>query len=224
MNESDVRQKILTTAGKIFASKGFAATKVREICSEAEANVAAVNYYFGDKESLYYEAVALARQNRANLSPLPESADDPEDRLKQFILTLVNRTAGIADPPWEVQLIVREVLFPTEACKRLIEEYYRPFFNQLLEIVQQLAPVELKPETAYRLGYSIIGQVMYLRFTSRMKSMFLPEKMAENHFQNEQIAEHIYQFSLAALKSRGFWANGEQGDPASCSVSTPANR
>ena len=203
------------TAGRIFAEKGFADTKVREICAAADVNVAAVNYYFGDKENLYIEAVAFARQNRANEVPLPDADADAATRLRQFILTLVNRTAGINEPPWEVQLILREVLFPTEACKRLIEEYFRPFFEHLISVVQELAPEKLKPETAYRLGYSIVGQVMYLRFTSKMKSLFLPEGMADSHFQNEQIAEHIYQFSLAALQSEQFWQASSQMDEAS---------
>lgn len=207
MEESDVKQKILITAGQIFATKGFEATKIREICSTAEVNVAAVNYYFGDKEKLYFEAVSYARNNRANENPLPETGADPETRLRQFIKTLVNRTGGMEDPPWEVQLIVREVLFPTEACRRLIEEYFRPFFNQLLSIIEEIAPEPLSSETAYRLGTSIVGQVLYLRFTSRMKTMFLPEQMAAEHFRPEQIAEHVFQFSLASLKSGEFWSS-----------------
>ena len=35
--------------------------------------------------------------------------------------------------------------------------------------------------------------------------MFLPETMLKDHFQIEQIAEHIYQFSIAALKSEEYW-------------------
>lgn len=220
MDDSDVRHKILITAGRIFASKGFADTKVREICSEANVNVAAVNYYFGDKETLYYEAVVYARQSRADENPFPDQAADPETRLKQFIQTLVNRTAGMSDPPWEVQLIIRELLFPTEACRRLIEEYFRPSFNHLMSIIQEFSPKTLRQETAYRLGYSIVGQVMYLRFTSRMKTMFLPGNMADEHFQNEQIANHIFQFSLAALKSDEYWQHVEELEQSSAMTQT----
>ena len=204
-DEPDIRKKILLTAGRIFAEKGFADTKIREICTAAEVNLAAVNYYFGDKENLYIEAVSFARNSRAEENPLSVDLSEPEDKLRQFILTLVNRTAGINEPPWEVQLLLREVLFPTEACRRLIDEYFRPFFNQLLAIVGELSPRPLDLALAYRLGCSIVGQVMYLRFTSRMNALFLPESMGEKHFQNEQIAEHVYQFSLAAIRSDSFW-------------------
>ena len=209
MNDSvenrDIKTKILIAAGKKFAEKGFADTTVREICDVAGANLAAVNYYFGDKENLYIEAVKFARKNRVDENPLPEGDSDPETRLRSFISTMVKRTGGINSPSWQLQLLMRELLFPTEACQRLIDEYFRPSFSQLLEIIQEFSPRPLEEQQAYRLGYSIIGQVMYLRFTSKMKSMFLPEKMLEDHFQIEQIAEHIYQFSIAALKSEEFW-------------------
>ena len=44
---------MLEAAGKLFAQHGSDATSVRDICLEAGANIAAVNYHFGDKRSLY---------------------------------------------------------------------------------------------------------------------------------------------------------------------------
>src|SRR5580704_6501338 len=51
------RDKLLDVAGRIFADRGYRAATIREICIAAGANVAAVNYHFGDKLGLYTEAV-----------------------------------------------------------------------------------------------------------------------------------------------------------------------
>ena len=49
------RAAILEAAKKIFAAKGFGAATVRDICTEAGANIALVSRYFGSKSGLYAE-------------------------------------------------------------------------------------------------------------------------------------------------------------------------
>jgi AcrR family transcriptional regulator len=64
MSQPDTKQRILDAAEELFARCGFHATSLRAITQAAGANLAAVNYHFGSKESLL-DAV-LARR----LTPL----------------------------------------------------------------------------------------------------------------------------------------------------------
>ena len=50
---AEARHRLLHTALRLFAQKGFAKTSTREIAREAEVNISAISYYFGDKEGLY---------------------------------------------------------------------------------------------------------------------------------------------------------------------------
>ena len=52
----NTRQSLLEAAGEVFAKKGFWSATHEEICSRANANLAAINYHFGSKENLYVEA------------------------------------------------------------------------------------------------------------------------------------------------------------------------
>ena len=39
---------------------------------------------------------------------------------------------GFGQPPWQVRLMLREILHPTEACRELVEDYFRPHFELLV--------------------------------------------------------------------------------------------
>ena len=108
MDEDDTRTKILNAAGPIFAEKGFQATTVREICHAANVNVAAVNYYFGDKEQFYIETVRCARQLRVAAVPLLDrpAGTSPETRLRDFVRMLITRMIGTEETSWQPRLIV----------------------------------------------------------------------------------------------------------------------
>ena len=51
--DRETRERLLQVAKQLFADRGFRNVTVREICRDAHANVAAVNYHFGDKLGLY---------------------------------------------------------------------------------------------------------------------------------------------------------------------------
>lgn len=54
----DTRDRLLDVAERLFAEHGFDAVSLRAITTEAEANLAAVNYHFGSKEALIEAVVA----------------------------------------------------------------------------------------------------------------------------------------------------------------------
>src|SRR5689334_6495275 len=82
----DTKTRLLEAAGEEFAEKGFEGATVRSICARASANLAAVNYHFGDKEQLYLQAVLEAHRCGVELSPDDEFfAGSPADQLKRYV-------------------------------------------------------------------------------------------------------------------------------------------
>src|SRR6476659_8994593 len=81
------RLRLLDAAGVAFAAQGFAGAPVRDICQAAGVNIAAVNYYFGDKERLYAEAVKFACERTAAKYPIPDwpAGTPPWQRLQDFL-------------------------------------------------------------------------------------------------------------------------------------------
>src|ERR1700694_5510718 len=77
------REKLLEVAEQVFADRGYQAVTIREICVQAGANVAAVNYHFGDKLGLYTEVLQLSMR-AAHVEAIQNALDQnapPEDIL-----------------------------------------------------------------------------------------------------------------------------------------------
>ena len=200
-NSDSTRDRILLEAGPIFASKGYRGTTVREICDRAQVNLASINYYFGDKQKLYTETVLMARQMRAKQVPQPDwtPGTSPTDKLGDFIRLILTRAVAMKSEPWQVRLLMREILQPTEACRQLVKEYFRPTFDTLLEIVDEVLETKLPEHRRQQIGLSIIGQCMYYRFAADMTSMMIDEVEFEEHFDIDGLAKHITEFSVGAL-------------------------
>ncbi len=47
------KQRILKSATKLFAQKGFDGVGIREICKDANVNICMISYFWGGKEGLY---------------------------------------------------------------------------------------------------------------------------------------------------------------------------
>jgi len=197
----DARSRLLDAAGPVFAEKGYQAATVREICQAAGVNIAAVNYYFGEKERLYIEAVKQASRTRAVQVPFPDWTEETaaETKLRDFVRTLLTRMMGSDRVPWQSRLMLREIMRPTSACRELAEEHFRPQFETLLAILDELLPQHTPPHTKRQVGYSVVGQCMFYRVAGDVVSMLTPQDELQQHFLPEQLAEHIAKFTLAAL-------------------------
>jgi AcrR family transcriptional regulator len=199
--ESDLtQQRLLEAAGQIFAEKGFRAATIREICQKAGANVAAVNYYFRDKERLYDAVLHNAFQCRMDQLPLPVwlPGTPPEQKLREFLRTVLTRMLEVHSLPWQMQLLVRELSQPSEVGTGLVRDFIRPIYEQLWAILREILPADVSEEQLHMVGFSIIGQCFYFRVGRQVIGLVVGEDESKV-YDTERLADHIACFSLAAL-------------------------
>jgi len=196
----DTKQRLIDSAGSVFAEKGYEAASIRDICQQANANIAAVNYHFGGKRQLYVTAVRHAQCCRQEDVPFPEFPQDvpAEERLRTFIGMMFERMLSAHRPRWHLELMLRELAHPTEACEAVVEDYIRPMADTLKSILDDLLPDDLAEEQKWLIGFSTVAQVLFYYVHQPIIRLLL-RNPAEAAFPLNQLADHVTQFTLAAI-------------------------
>jgi AcrR family transcriptional regulator len=198
------RDKLIDAAGHVFAERGFRGATIREICRRAGANVAAVNYTFGDKMGLYTEV--LRHSVRAAKSAMMRVALDPAlspaDTIRGVIRARLMSLCGESRPDWHIRLVMHEFSHPTPAMGRVVDEGMRPIYDRVRHAVGQIIGLPADHETTRLSVNSIVGQILFYTFSSPVLAHLQPElKLTAD--QLDRIADHIADFSLAYLKKVG---------------------
>lgn len=201
-NEANTKQKILATAGPIFAKRGYQKATVRDISVAAGVNLASINYYFGDKSKLYLELLQRARdQQGGDLSfPVVDRNSDPEELLERFVTVLLRKLGIGEETDWQMKLLVNEFLAPSEAGRQIVEGYFAPYFESLMKIIDRIAGRALSQPERVRYGFSVIGQCLHYRLAAPIISMLAGQVESEGAFEVETLARHITAFSVAGIR------------------------
>jgi AcrR family transcriptional regulator len=199
------RQRILEAAGEVFAAGGFRAATVRDIVRRAGANVAAVNYHFGDKAGLYAEVLKYAHQCAMTKYP-PDMGlgprATPRQRLEAFVRSFLFRVLDEGRPAWHGKLMAREMAEPTGVLEMIVKDGIRPHFAALQSIIADVLgakAAEIDKEHVRYCGWSIVGQCLYYFYARPVIVQLAPGQCFEAPAV-EAIARHITDFSLAALR------------------------
>ncbi len=201
---ASTKERILEAAGNIFGEKGFKDATVRTIAKAANVNIAAINYHFRDKESLY--GAVLEEVFHQGFTRFPATMDlapeaDPQQRLRAFIRAMFYRLQSMEGWGGIVgrgRLIARELLDPSPAFETVLDRYIKPHRDLLLDIVIKIMGRECGPEKLMPCVLSIIGQCIYYAMASPViRKMSADNAPTEENL--DRLAEFVWFFSLGGI-------------------------
>jgi TetR/AcrR family transcriptional regulator, regulator of cefoperazone and chloramphenicol sensitivity len=198
------RDKLIEAAGYVFAERGYRAATIREISRRAGANVAAVNYTFGDKMGLYTEVLrhSVHAAKTAAMNAALDSSLSPEEAIRSVIRARLMSLCQEKRPDWHFRLVMHEFTHPTPAMARVVDEGMRPIYERMRKAVGDMIGLPPDHETTRLSLNSIIGQILFYTFSRPVLAHLQPElKLTPS--QLDRIAGHIADFSLAYLKKVG---------------------
>lgn len=204
MKTDNARTRLIEAAGPIFAEKGFQGTSVRDICDAAGANLAAVNYYFGNKEAFYCEVFRVAHplmreDDDPFIAPFGAENATPEAKLRLLIHGVVSHMLGLDRTSWQGRFLIREMVDPTPACLESLRELLQRRSAALQGLFRELLPPETPEDRILKMSFSAIGQCIHYRFGDKILEMLIPSEMSGEYFTPEKIADHIADVCLAAV-------------------------
>jgi len=199
--DRETRARLLEEGRKLFAAQGFRRVTVREICTAAGANVAAINYHFGDKLGLYREVLQSAiavMQESTELARQAGEGGTSEQKLRAFIRAFLQRLGQVKDP-WIHQLMTHEMAQPTDALEEVIQRVIVPRINYMRELVTDILGVSPDDERVVRCVLSVQSQfhaAMANPVSKRLVPGFIgdPESV-------DRLAQHIADFSIGGIRS-----------------------
>ncbi len=166
MSQPDTKQRILNAAEHHFARDGYHATSLRGITTAAKANLAAVNYHFGSKESLL-EAVIERRLNPLNkvrlgqlealLKKTGQLGEVPvcRDVLRTFIEPTLRLRLQGSDSEDFVALIGRILAEPRGVAMTIFMAHMEPLMNRLFQALSLSLPGLSRQTLFWRVHFAL---------------------------------------------------------------------
>ena len=195
------RTRLLEAAGEEFSSRGYEGATIRSIAQRAGANVAAVNYYFRDKESLYEQVVLHAHRSAIPHEPQvsAEGLSAPE-QLRSWIGQMLGQVQGMDDrPTWHHELMMHEIARPTRASDTLVREVIGPRFRRLRTIIEAIRP-GLESRALHAFCFSVVGQCLFYMLAREMAARLIGREALQALDLN-YLSEHISGVMLTALQA-----------------------
>lgn len=154
--DQTTEEKIIEAAHKIFAQKGYAAARNRDIADEAGLNTALVNYYFRSKQKLF--EIVMEESLSKFFSVMPPILNNNKTSVYEKIEQLVDRYIDmLLDNPDLPLFVFNEIKTGTEEFKRKLQiktlVLDSLFLTQLSEVNKNEDPIQF--------FISLLGMILF---------------------------------------------------------------
>lgn len=172
--EANPKQRIFDAAVVLFAHRGFAAVRTREIAEEAGVNIAMINYYYGGKAGVLRAII-----------------DESYDKFYSAITDVANKNVSQEE---RIRCLVRNLIVFFRANRELA----MVGFNTLPIDIPEMLDLKMTWITEYRARLNNFFTQLGLDISDTLKMSFIRGILCailSSHFNMKYIYEHIAQAS-----------------------------
>lgn len=195
------RNKILLTALELFAEKGFERVTVRQIAKEAQVNISAISYYFGDKAGLYKaaftEPMGSPKDDISLFNPPNLSLEEALDGLFSGFVEPLKQNKYVKQC---IRLHMREMVEPTGLWQREIDDGIRPYQYALNLVLQKHLGLITADDDLHRLATSIVAMGVHLYVGREVIEKICPQ-IINNDAALTQTQQRLVMFALSMVNA-----------------------
>lgn len=173
------RDRILETALRLFADRGFSETSLRMITTEAGVNLAAVNYHFGSKDALIGEVFGrlVGPVNEERIRRLEqverESGSGPldlEEVVDAFVTPVLDAWNQFGETA--IRLMGRTYAESSDHFLRIFKEHFEIVVERFARAMHRALPELERDEVLWRLLFAVGVLVHTMLAHDRLKAVF----------------------------------------------------
>jgi AcrR family transcriptional regulator len=197
----DARSRLVLSALRLFAEKGYKATSTRQICDAAGANISAIRYYFGDKAGLYRAAFTEPMGDSpcgTNITNYKHMA--LPELLSKFFAEFLEPLKKGEQFGLVMKLHYREMIEPTGAWQREIDAEIKPQHDTLVSVLKEHLGLQRVDADLHRLAFSLIGMAVYFYVGQDVVSVITPQ-LLHTPKNIDVLAERLASYASAMIES-----------------------
>ncbi len=197
------KQRILDVAEALFAEHGFAGTSLRLVTSQAEVNLAAVNYHFGSKDNLVTEVFRrrMDAMSQARMERLADARSrtpvELEDVLRAFIEPALALSLDRAGGGAFVRVLARAYAERNERLRQFLSDHYGHVLREFSRTLAHCLPALDKEALYWRLDF-LAGALTYAMADF---GLLRRSSSADEKAHCERAARELVCFAAAGLRA-----------------------
>ncbi len=198
------RTRILDAAERLFGEHGVKATSLRSITSEAEVNLAAINYHFGSKEGLVHEVLnrLVGPVNEERLRRLDVLLDaNPKPELEEILEAFVYPPleAKISKGVSGMRMLARVHIDGDPEFEEAFLRQFGAVGTRFFTALRQVLP-QLDHETLFFRFHFCVGALVHsLMFHQRLQRVASALGVS-SEWKAEKVGRHLICYMSAALR------------------------
>ena len=134
MEKTDLRNKLIFTATRLFAERGLNGVSIRELSKAAGVSISMISYYFGGKEGLYSSVLQEQFASFDQIEEIVSAGSESLANIEAYIRWIIVRHRS---NPYLLRFYTSELTNPTQFFPVIVQPAIGKVIQLLVQIIEE---------------------------------------------------------------------------------------